>query len=222
MALTIGLRIGSVQALTSNCSSQAIPHPTVFGANITSLTAFPITNYSGLGLDICQVNVTLTHPGTGDLVNNIVWLPLTSWNGRFQGTGGGGYLAGESIYGLLPAALAGYAAATTDAGHTEELDTVGNATSWALASNGNVNQYLLLDFASRSVHDMTVVGKAITKSFYGQQPKKSYWNGCSTGGRQGLVEAQMWPEDYDGILAEGEFPVPCGFLASWLECEKNH
>ena len=68
-------------------------------------------------------------------------------------------------------------------------------------SPGNVNQYLLLDFASVALNDMTVLGKTVTKSYYGIPPKYSYWNGCSTGGRQGLMMAQQYPEQYDGILA---------------------
>ena len=88
---------------------------------------------------------------------------------------------------------------STDAGHTQ--NNSGDASPWALVSPGNVNQYLLLDFASRSVHDMTVLGKAVTEAFYAAKPAYSYWQGCSTGGRQGLGEAQMYPDDYDGIVA---------------------
>lgn len=183
-----------------NCTAAAIPYPYVFGANITSLTAREYTNYGGTsGVHICEVNVTLTHPGTADSVRNTIWLPMEYWNGRFQGTGGGGYVSGLGASGLLPAVRANYSAAETDSGHSEMAFF--NATSWGLLSEGNVNQYLLLDFASRSIHDMTVIGKAITASFYGAPAKKSYWSGCSTGGRQGLAEAQMYPKDYDGILA---------------------
>jgi hypothetical protein len=141
------------------------------------------------GLNFCQVNVTLTHPGTGDAVNNQVSLPLTGWNGRFLGVGGGGYAAGVwSSLGL--AVQRGYAAVSTDAGYTQ--NNSGDASSRALVSCGNVNQYLLLDFASRSVHDMTILGKAITEAFYATKPAYSYWQGCSTGGRQGLGNAQMY------------------------------
>lgn len=115
----------------------------------------------------------------------------------FLGVGGGGYVAG-SWSSLAPAVERGYAAVSTDAGH-DQNDT-GDATSWALFTGG-VNKNLLLDFASRSVHDMTVLGKAVTTSFYGTAPKFAYWQGCSTGGRQGMMEAQMYPGDYDGIVA---------------------
>lgn len=203
LALSLSALSGT-EAKNLTCSASSIPYPTVFGANITSLTAAPVTSFGGAPINVCEVNVTLTHPGTNDMVHNTVWLPMTNWNGRFQGTGGGGYLAGEGPYALYGAIASNYSAATTDAGHDDSLtdDASANATSWALISEGNVNQYLLLDFASRSIHDMTVIGKAVTASFYGTPANKSYWNGCSTGGRQGLAEAQMYPEDYDGILAE--------------------
>jgi hypothetical protein len=60
---------------------------------------------------------------------------------------------------------------------------------------------MLIDFAWRSTHEMTVTAKAIIGAFYGRRPSRAYWEGCSTGGRQGLKEAQMFPEDYDGIAA---------------------
>ena len=184
------------------CDQSTFSYPDVPGTTITCLSAASVDSYGGMtGLNLCAVNVTLTHDGTGDKVHNYIWLPSSdAWNGRFQGTGGGGYVAG-SFDSLFAAVVGNYSGGATDAGHSLDAAGTGNATSWALASEGNVNQYLLLDFASRSIHDMTVIGKAITQQFYGQPAKKSYWNGCSTGGRQGMAEAQMYPEDYDGILA---------------------
>lgn len=195
-----GVSVAASAAL--NCSTAAFPYPSVFGANITSLTANATENFEAMpGNNVCFVTITLTHPGTGDSVNNWVALPLTGWNGIFQGVGGGGYSAGNPSS-LAPVTALGYAAVVTDAGHNASTAAEGDASSWALVSPGNVNQYLLLDFARRSYHDMTVIGKAVTESYYGQPANYSYWNGCSTGGRQGLVMAQYFPDDYDGILAE--------------------
>ena len=84
----------------------------------------------------------------------------------------------------------GYATAGTDTGHTE------NTGSFVLG-----HPEKLTDFAWRSEHEMAVKGKAIVAAFYGTAPKRSYWNGCSTGGRQALKEAQMFPDDFDGIIA---------------------
>ena len=73
--------------------------------------------------------------------------------------------------------------------------------SFALDSNGRLNRPLIEDFAFRGVHDLAVVGKAVTAAYYGARAKFAYWNGCSTGGRQGMAEAQRYPNDFDGILA---------------------
>jgi len=146
----------------------------------------------------CEVVVTLTHPGADDVVTIEVWLPLETWNGRFQGVGGGGFAAGFFDSSLAPEVKSGYAAASTDAG----VDSGPNGPgTWALRDDGTVNQELLTNFASRSLHDLAVAGKALTASFYGRPAAYTYWNGCSTGGRQGLMSAQRYPTDYDGILA---------------------
>ncbi len=105
---------------------------------------------------------------------------------------------------LAPAVARGYAAVNTDAGHTfhgDPFKAVGSAESWAQKSPGNVDWPLLQNFASISLDDMTHIGKQVVEAFYGKEPKYSYWHGCSTGGRQGLMQAQRYPSNYDGILA---------------------
>jgi hypothetical protein len=186
---------------TGACSAEVISKPSIVGAEVTSLTATVQNNFGSItGNNICFVTVTITHPGTGDNVTNWVALPLTGWNGVFLGIGGGGYSAGNPAN-LAPVSAKGYSAVSTDAGHTPNTTLSADASPWALISPGNVNQYLLLDFARQSYHDMTIIGKAVTQSFYGSAAKHSYWQGCSTGGRQGLVMAQYYPDDYDGIVA---------------------
>jgi hypothetical protein len=140
----------------------------------------------------CELTVTLTHPGADDVVTVSVWLPAQGWNGRFQGTGGGGFAASLGAVGLVPALLSGYAAAATDAGVPINPT---DPSEWA------DDPALLTNFASRSLHDMAVVGKALTATYYGRPAAYAYWNGCSTGGRQGLMSAQRYPTDYDGIVA---------------------
>ena len=124
-------------------------------------------------------------------INVEVWLPTENWNERFQGVGGGG-LAGQISYAALASALqAGFAAASTDTGH------VGNADAlWAIGRPD-----LLEDYGHRAIHEMTLKAKSITRAFYGRAPHHAYFTGCSTGGRQGLMEAQRYPGDYDGILS---------------------
>ncbi|MFJ8361951.1 tannase/feruloyl esterase family alpha/beta hydrolase [Streptomyces sp. NPDC093984] len=145
----------------------------------------------------CEVTVTLTHPGDSDRAKVRTWLPISGWNGRFQGLGGAAYLAGDNNVGLATAVKNGYAATTTDAGVGDALDT-----SWALNTKGQVNAALLKNFASRSQHEAAVVGKEVVDGVYGKRASYSYFTGCSTGGRQGYMEAQRYPTDYDGILAD--------------------
>jgi feruloyl esterase len=130
---------------------------------------------------------------TAPAVNFEVWLPVTGWNGKFQGVGNGG-MAGTISYGALAAALErGYAVASTDTGHVSKGSF---DASWALGRPD-----LIADFGHRGLHLMTVNGQKLTQAFYGKRPRHSYYVGCSKGGQQGLMEAQRYPGDYDGIVA---------------------
>jgi pimeloyl-ACP methyl ester carboxylesterase len=130
-------------------------------------------------------------------INIEVWLPM-AWNERFQAVGGGGYAGSVSWAALGNALRNGYATASTDTGHNAATQQGG---SFALNSDGTLNTQLIEDFASRSLEEMTAKAKELMKVFYAENPKYSYWNGCSTGGRQGLMLAQRLPGGYDGILA---------------------
>jgi feruloyl esterase len=139
----------------------------------------------------CRVAATLT-PSSDSEIRIEVWMPTSGWNGKLQAVGNGGWW-GAIIYPALGEALQrGYATAGTDTGHTSGVMDA----SWALGHPEKVT-----DFAYRAVHLMTVRAKQIIAAFYGAAPKLSYWNGCSSGGKQGLKEAQRFPEDFDGIVA---------------------
>src|SRR5580765_5786423 len=142
----------------------------------------------------CRVTATVTHPPAGDRVKIFISLPVTNWNGRFRGNGGGGF-SGGSAGSLRGPVTQGYAAGATDTGHE------GGSGSFALDANGRLNWQAIQDNAYLGIHEMTVVGKALTQAFYGKAPRYSYFVGGSTGGRQGLMEAQRYPNDYDGILS---------------------
>jgi pimeloyl-ACP methyl ester carboxylesterase len=166
--------------------------------NFTVFASSPFLLQDISNLSVCEVNVTLTHTNAVDKVLLQIWLPLNNWNGRFMAVGGSGWAAGLGDLSLAPVVAQGFAAASTNAGLSG--DPV-NPGLWALKDNGKVNWDLLTNFGSRSVHDLAIVGKATTAKYYGVAAKYSYWNGCSTGGRQGLVAAQKYPNDFDGILA---------------------
>jgi feruloyl esterase len=139
--------------------------------------------------EFCRVAATLT-PSSDSEIKVEVWLPASSWNGKFQAVGNGGWAGVISYSAMADAIRSGYASASTDTGH------VGGRGTFALG-----HPEKLIDFAWRSEHEMTVKAKTVIQAFYGSAPKLSYWNGCSTGGRQGLKEAQKFPDDYDGIIA---------------------
>ncbi|KFA75667.1 hypothetical protein S40288_08561 [Stachybotrys chartarum IBT 40288] len=237
------------------CAPSTFDYPSVFGVEFSSIEASLVENFSTYVSDLyhnhnpelwvedatfCNVTLSYTHPGVGDLVVVESWLPIP-WNGRFQALGGGGWSGGrteEAMVGMA-GAMGSDAAITTDAGlgHQElPLD-------WALLSPGNVNLQALDNLGSKSLDEqvgreermcsvMAIIGKHLIQSFYGQQPRYSYFNGCSQGGRQGLQLAQRYPEHYDGIAAAapgiywsqffqamlwtqvvmnemGEYPYPC-------------
>ena len=139
----------------------------------------------------CRVAAT-ARPTSDSDIKFEVWMPVENWNGKFEGTGNGGWL-GAIIYPALADGLRrGYAVANTDTGHVSGVMD----GSWALG-----HPEKLIDFAYRAVHEMTVEGKAIAAAFYGKKAARAYWVGCSSGGKQGLKEAQRFPDDYDGIVA---------------------
>jgi hypothetical protein len=144
----------------------------------------------------CDVTLTQTD-AAGNAIRIYVWLPA-SWNGRFQGVGGAVYECGP-IFGEMAAAIGGgYASAATDCG-VPPADLLSGA--WALRSDGTLNLPLIDDFSFAGIHDMTVAGKAVTQLYYPSPLRYSYFNGCSTGGREGLMEAQRYPADYNGIVS---------------------
>lgn len=124
-----------------------------------------------------------------------VWLPRDTWNGRYRGEGGGGYAGQVSYAGLAEGIRRGYATASTDTGHPASA-----GGSFSLKPDGTLNTQLIGDFAERSLRELAIKAKALIKAYYGTAPRYSYWNGCSTGGRQGLMAAQRFPEEYDGLV----------------------
>ncbi len=173
--------VDSAAMNTSGTVTPTLPQPVT--GPLTGLPSF------------CDVTLTETD-AAGNPIHIDVWLPM-SWNGRFQGVGGAIYSCGPYYYEMAPAIQEGYAAAATDCGVSlADRETA----SWALR-DGRLNSPLIHDFAYAGIHDMTVVGKAVTRDYYPSPLRFSYFNGCSTGGREGLVEAQQYPADYNGIVA---------------------
>jgi feruloyl esterase len=136
----------------------------------------------------CRVALTLKPAPQSD-IRAEVWLPSTGWNGKLQVVGNGGFAGTISYAAMATALAAGYAAASTDTGHTGP------------SSNTFANEDVLTDFAHRAIHETAVAAKVAVDGFFGSGPKLSYFNGCSTGGRQAVTAAQRYPDDFDGIVA---------------------
>jgi feruloyl esterase len=160
--------------------------------------SIPNTTIDSTSLDptdgSCRVTATVTHPPSSDRFKVWIALPVKNWNGRFRGSGGGGF-SGGGPGSLRGPVTQGFATGATDTGHE------GGSGSFALDANGRFHWQAIIDNAYLGIHDMTVVGKALTHAFYGKAPRYSYFMGGSSGGRQGLMEAQRYPEDYDGIVS---------------------
>ena len=136
----------------------------------------------------CRVAATLKPAPQSD-IRAEVWMPASGWNGKLQVVGNGGFAGTLSYPAMATALAAGYAAASTDTGHTGP------------SSNTFANADALEDFAHRAIHETAAAAKRIVDGFYGKAPAFAYFNGCSTGGRQALTAAQRYPVDFDGIVA---------------------
>lgn len=121
-----------------------------------------------------------------------------NWNERFQMVGNGGWAGTISLAQVDAAVRLGYAATSTDTGHDARKEP-GAIFAYPSASNPYASRKLI-DFGYLAVHETALLARRMIRAYYGADPKFSYWVGCSTGGRQGLMEAQRYPEDFDGYL----------------------
>jgi feruloyl esterase len=180
LAVSLQLTNAKVSAATAVPAGQFTPPPSPGAEAPKAITGLPA---------FCRVQLTLTPSADSDIKSE-VWLPLNGWNGKFQQVGNGAW-AGSIQYGALAEALKrGYAAASTDTGHT------GVDASFAMG-----HPEKLKDFGYRGVHETAVQSKHTITNFYGMAPRLSYFNGCSGGGRMAFQEAQRFPPDFDAILA---------------------
>ena len=189
----------------ANCAQLVdlkLPHTTVTVARIVSAGRFTLpadspppssdffTAFDKLPA-FCRV-AGVSEPTADSHIGFEVWLPLSGWNGRYEGAGNGGFGGSINYYRLAEAINAGYVGSSTDTGHKGTSGEV----RWAAGHRERI-----IDFDYRAIHETAEVAKAIISAFYGNPPTRSYFSSCSNGGRQALMEAQRYPQDYDGILA---------------------
>jgi hypothetical protein len=178
---------------------------------------------SGANLSYCLVNITVSElsgpkdgylPGQSQMINVGIGLPLSpadggsggalgAWNERIQDLGGGGYAG--AVGPVTSATNTGFVGSSTDTGHpaSEQGFFALNAPPVDPTATPpyTLNWGLIRDFAINGIHQQAVWTKTVTQMYYGRGPQFTYWNGCSTGGRQGHQQAQTFPNDFDGILA---------------------
>jgi feruloyl esterase len=186
-------------ATCESLSSLKLPNTTITAAQTTVPGPFTVPGGPPVNVPnpavlsqlpaFCRVQATLAPTSDSDIKVEL-WLPSSGWNGKLQSVGNGAWAGVIPYPALAQAVLDGYAGAGTDTGH------VGNTATFV---PGHPEK--LVDYGYRAVHEMTIVAKAVTAAFYGNAPSRSYWNGCSTGGRQGLMEAWKYPGDYDAVIA---------------------
>jgi len=189
----------STRAAVVSCESLAdlqLPHTRITVAQSVPAGSFtppstePISNLP----DFCRVE-GMIKPAADSNIEFEVWIPSSGWNGKLRAVGNWGFAGFMDFHAMAAALRGGYATSATDAGHRGDIVNNWDA-SWALESPDKV-----LDFGYRGVHEMTEKAKAVIRAFYGQAPQWSFFEGCSNGGREALMEAQRFPEDYQGILA---------------------
>src|SRR5262245_921951 len=166
--------------------------PNIFRATDVELASATLVAATGSNPEYCDVRGTINRH-----IKFAVFLP-TEWNQRFQMVGNGGKAGSISLSDMRTAVASGFATSSTDTGHDAASPTEGGSRFGNDAIFGKERE---IDFGWRAVHLTAGVSKELIKTYYNKQKLNySYWNGCSTGGRQGLMEAQRFPADFDGYL----------------------
>ena len=165
----------------------------------------------------CAVEAEI-RPEPGSRIGAVFRLP-ERWNGKVLGIGGGGFAGNLSPEAAADGLARGYAVIQNDMGHatTSALDP-----AFAILPDGSPNVPGVVDFGHRATHLATVAGKAVAERVYGEPPERAYWQGCSTGGRQGLAEVQRYPDDYDGVIAGAPVYTPVTYSNAILRVQAFH
>ena len=217
-ACLLGL-LGSSTPLLHAANCDAIKQLQLPDTTITMAERVTTGELSGPELDkplhelpvFCRVTGVL-RPTTDSDIRFEVWLPENDWNQRFLGVGNGGFAGSIGYQGLAGNLRRGFATAGSDAGHQAKAEDA----SWAFHHPEKIK-----DFGWRAVHLTAERAKDIVKAYYGKTAAKSYFDSCSDGGREALMEAQRFPEDYDGILAGAPANAWTRMLASGVSVAQS-
>jgi len=214
VAILAGFTGGAAVAQDA-CVPLATP-PDIAHTTILSTTRIPADAVQRIPAH-CEVQAAIS-PVAGSKIGAVYRLP-TNWNGKVLGIGGGGFAGNVRVEAAAEGLARGYAVIQNDMGHpsASALDP-----SFALDVAGKRNVEGIVDFGHRATHLATVVGKEVATRAYGRAPERAYWQGCSTGGRQGLAEVQRYPDDYDGVIAGAPVYTPVTYSNAMLRVQMFH
>ncbi len=198
LALTLSTAAFGVfpqQAPCQDLASLGLPATTITDAEIVAAGPYVTQGRGGpqegpMLPAHCRIAAELA-PSPDSHIEMELWMPAgNDWNGKFLAVGNGGWAGSISFAAMAGGLAEGYAVASNDTGHE------GGTGSFALG-----HPEKLVDFAYRAMHEMAVQSKSLIEAYYSQPANLSYYQGCSTGGRQGVMAAQRYPEDFDAIVA---------------------
>jgi len=194
-AVLLGRMMFGQQACES-LKSMRLPH-----AEITSAAESPEGSVTFGGPNATPVQLpsrcivkAVSRPTSDSEIGIEIWLPVSTWNGKYMQVGNGGWAGSIPASSLATAILRGYAAAGTNDGH--EPNHPAGPAGWAIG-----HPEKLIDFGHRALHETAVLARALVSAYYVKNASRSYFFGCSDGGREALMEAQRYPEDFNGIIA---------------------
>ncbi|HWE51928.1 MAG TPA: tannase/feruloyl esterase family alpha/beta hydrolase [Bryobacteraceae bacterium] len=189
----------AAQQSCESLTGLTLPHTT-----ITSAVTVPAATAMSMPVPAhCDVKAT-ARPTRDSEIKFEVWLPASGWNGKYEQVGNGGWAGSIPVGSFAEPLRRGYAVAGTDDGHS------GGSAAWAIG-----HPEKMVDFGYRAVHETSLQASAIVHALYGKDPARSYFVGCSDGGREALMESQRFADDFDGIIAG----APAG---AWSQLVTGH
>jgi feruloyl esterase len=216
--VTVALALAGAAVLLAHAAAvqdpcSALASASLADTTIKSATSKPATTTPAVPA-FCEVQGTIT-PVEGSRIGVVFRLPA-DWNGKVLGIGGGGAAGNVSLGAAAEGLSRGYAVIQNDLGHSSA-----SPIDWSFAVHGpgRPNTEGIIDFGHRATHVATVVGKQVVEKFYGRAAQRAYFQGCSTGGRQGLAEVQRYPDDYDGVISGAPVFSPVVFSTAVLRAQ---
>ena len=187
----LGLWVTAPAAQADEAACGGLATSGLFASTTVTGTAYKPADAAQKTPAYCEVTAVVSAVPRSQVL--VVYRLPENWNGKMLGFGGGGWAGNTALATAVPGLAKGYATAQTNGGHEVKSSF---DTSWA-----QDNPVAMTDFSHRAVHLMTTTGKTVVARYYGKPAQRNYFQGCSTGGRMGMMETQRYPEDYDGVIA---------------------